>query len=340
MFADLGRTGRHPLQPGHTHHRQLRRGGARPVGREPRARARHPGRPRRVGARRRASDGRHRGAPPSPPGTARSGCARPASSTPAATPPSTWEAGLPCRVPERTVWGSQQIRLENLPRSSSPSPPSWSPGSRRRPSEYGLRPPRRPRVLLPRPEHRGDEHDPRRGAARRGPGAPRRSSKGGPRPTASWSSCAPSSPRRSARRKVRCYGFPGRRQTRWIAAVHQLSAGRGPRRRPVRGRGRPHGVADRAARPGRGIRVGDVRPRPRALRPAAQPDPAGRAQPRRRRPLRRRRRRRPVQRPGDGALRGDGRRRRARAGPRGRAAASRRSTRPSCASRVHDNVDS
>ncbi|WP_346234347.1 FAD-dependent oxidoreductase, partial [Parafrigoribacterium mesophilum] len=23
-----------------------------------------------------------------------------------------WEAGLPCQVPERTVWGSQQIRLE------------------------------------------------------------------------------------------------------------------------------------------------------------------------------------------------------------------------------------
>jgi flavin-dependent dehydrogenase len=48
----------------------------------------------------------------------------------------TWEAGMPCRVPERTIWGSQQVRLV-WTRSSSPTPPTSWPGSRRRPTSTG-----------------------------------------------------------------------------------------------------------------------------------------------------------------------------------------------------------
>src|SRR5690606_33910529 len=82
------------------------------------------------------------------------------------------------------------------------------------------------------------------------------------------------------------------------------------------GRGGPHRLADRAARPHRGLRVGGVRPRPRALRAAAQPARPGRAQHGRRRAVRGRRRRRAVERARDGPVRRDGLRRRPRPRPR------------------------
>ena len=75
--------------------------------------------------------------------------------------------------------------------------------------------------------------------------------------------------------RVRAYGYPGRRQTRWIRGRHQLTLDEVRAGNAVRRRGRPHRLADRAARPRRRLRVGDVRLRPRPLRPAAQHDPAG-----------------------------------------------------------------
>lgn len=50
----------------------------------------------------------------------------------------TWEAGLPCRIPERTVWGSQQIRLENLREEFRPDPDELVARIEEKATEYGL----------------------------------------------------------------------------------------------------------------------------------------------------------------------------------------------------------
>lgn len=49
-----------------------------------------------------------------------------------------WEAGLPCQVPDRTVWGSQQIRLEALDESGNPEPAELVARVDEKAGEYGL----------------------------------------------------------------------------------------------------------------------------------------------------------------------------------------------------------
>jgi hypothetical protein len=134
----------------------------------------------------------------------------------------TWEAGLACRIPERTIWGSQQIRLENLREEFKPEPAELAARVGAKAAKYGL-----------------VRHD---GLAFFFPG----------RNTAVMNMThveAPLSAVRAAQAqlegraqadrvveflrrefpkafgdaKVRNYGLPGRRQTRWIAAMHQLS---------------------------------------------------------------------------------------------------------------------
>ncbi len=134
----------------------------------------------------------------------------------------TWEAGMPCRVPERTIWGSQQVRLENLDEEFKPEPAE----------------------LVARIEEKADEYRlvRRDGLAFFFPG----------RGTAVMNMTHVEAPLEAVRAaqaqldgraqadrvvaflrqefpkafgdaKVRSYGFPGRRQTRWIAAEHQLT---------------------------------------------------------------------------------------------------------------------
>src|SRR5699024_8934114 len=50
----------------------------------------------------------------------------------------TWEAGLPCRVPERTVWGSQQIRLANLNEQQAPTREELVARVEEKAEQYGL----------------------------------------------------------------------------------------------------------------------------------------------------------------------------------------------------------
>ncbi len=134
----------------------------------------------------------------------------------------TWEAGLACRIPERTIWGSQQIRLENLREEFKPEPAELAARVGAKAAKYGL-----------------VRHD---GLAFFFPG----------RNTAVMNMTHVESPLAAVRSaqaqlegraqadrvveflrrefpkafgdaKVRNYGLPGRRQTRWIAAMHQLS---------------------------------------------------------------------------------------------------------------------
>ena len=113
--------------------------------------------------------------------------------------------------------------------------------------------------------------------------------------------------------RVRSYGLPGIRQTRWIAGRQQLTV------EDVRaGTKFPDAiartvVADRAARPAGRLCVGAVRRRSHALCAVRQPRAGGGRQHRRRRPLHRRRCRGAIERAGDGAVHRHGRGGRARA---------------------------
>jgi len=228
----------------------------------------------------------------------------------------TWQAGLPCWVPERPIYGSQQVIVENVDERHKPD---WG--------EID--------ALL---AARGDEH----GLLRRGglafffPGrgtavlnvthieapldpvaASQAQFDGRDQADKVIALLRSEFPKAFGEARVRAYGYPGRRQTRWIKGPSPADHRPGAARDPVRGRGGPNGLADRAPRPLRRLRVGDVRPGSRALRAAARHDPAGRAQPGGGGPVRGRRRRRTVQRAGDGPVRRHGRGRRARPGPSG-----------------------
>jgi hypothetical protein len=134
----------------------------------------------------------------------------------------TWEAGMPCRVPERTIWGSQQVRLENLDEEFKPEPAE----------------------LVARIEEKADEHGlvRRDGLAFFFPGrgtavmnmthveapleavrAAQAQLEGRAQADRVVEFLRQEFPKAFGDAKVRSYGFPGRRQTRWIAAEHQLS---------------------------------------------------------------------------------------------------------------------
>jgi hypothetical protein len=134
----------------------------------------------------------------------------------------TWEAGLACRIPERTIWGSQQIRLENLREEFKPEPAELAARVAEKAAEYGL-----------------VRHD---GLAFFFPGrntavmnmthveaplgavdAARAQLAGRAQADRVVEFLRREFPKAFGEAKVRIYGFPGRRQTRWIAAVHQLS---------------------------------------------------------------------------------------------------------------------
>ncbi|WP_199434603.1 FAD-dependent oxidoreductase [Qaidamihabitans albus] len=134
----------------------------------------------------------------------------------------TWEAGLPCRVPERTVWGSQQIRLENLREEYRPEPAELVARVDEKADEYGLVrrdglafffPGRNTAVM--NMTHVEAPLDAVRAAQAQ--------LEGRAQADRVVEFLRREFPGAFGEAKVRSYGFPGRRQTRWIAAVHQLS---------------------------------------------------------------------------------------------------------------------
>jgi hypothetical protein len=134
----------------------------------------------------------------------------------------TWQAGLPCWEPERTIYGSQQVIVENVDEAHKPDPGEID-------------------ALL---AERGDEH----GLLRRGglafffPGrgtavlnvthieapldpiaASQAQFDGRDQADRVIALLKAEFPKAFGEARVRAYGYPGRRQTRWIRGRHQLS---------------------------------------------------------------------------------------------------------------------
>jgi len=134
----------------------------------------------------------------------------------------TWEAGLACRVPERTIWGSQQIRLENLRAEFKPAPAELAERVAAKADEYGLVRrdglafffPGRNTAIMNMTHVEAPLDAVRAGRAQL---------EGRAQADRVVEFLRTEFPKAFGDAKVRSYGFPGRRQTRWIAAVHQLT---------------------------------------------------------------------------------------------------------------------
>ena len=134
----------------------------------------------------------------------------------------TWEAGLPCRVPERTIYGSQQLIVEHVDEAHRPDSGELAAHVDAKAEKYEL-----------------VRHDglafffPGRGTAVlnmthvEAPLDPVRASEaqleGKAQADRVVAFLRAEYPKAFRQARVRAYGLPGRRQTRWISAVHQLT---------------------------------------------------------------------------------------------------------------------
>ena len=134
----------------------------------------------------------------------------------------TWEAGLECRVPEREIWGSQQVRIENLYPRNAPAPDVLAAAVGEHAEDYGLIRkdglafffPGRDSAIL-NMTHVEAPLEPL--------AASRAQLKGREQADLVLQFLRDTFPETFADATVRQYGFPGRRQTRWIKAQHQLT---------------------------------------------------------------------------------------------------------------------
>jgi hypothetical protein len=133
-----------------------------------------------------------------------------------------WEAGLPCRIPEREIYGSQQLLLENLDESRKPGAEELAERVHEKAHDYGLVRrdglafffPGRDTAVL-NMTHIEAPLDPVRAAEVQLAGKAQAD--------LVVEFLRTEFPGAFAHAKVRAYGFPGRRQTRWIQAEHQLT---------------------------------------------------------------------------------------------------------------------
>ncbi|SDL95190.1 FAD dependent oxidoreductase [Nonomuraea maritima] len=134
----------------------------------------------------------------------------------------TWEAGMPCRVPERTVWGSQQIRLENLREEFQPGREELAARVHEKAEQYGLV--RRDGLAFFFPgRNTAVMNMTHVEAPLQAVRASRAQLEGRAQADRVVEFLREEFPKAFGEAKVRTYGFPGRRQTRWIAGVHQLT---------------------------------------------------------------------------------------------------------------------
>jgi ribulose 1,5-bisphosphate synthetase/thiazole synthase len=133
-----------------------------------------------------------------------------------------WEAGLPCRVPEREIYGSQQLVVEHVDEDRTPPPDELAARVNAKAGEYGLRrhdglafyfPGRGTAVL--NMTHIEAPLDPIAAA--------RAQLEGKTQADRAVAFLRAEFPEAFGRIRVRAYGFPGRRQTRWAQGVHQLT---------------------------------------------------------------------------------------------------------------------
>jgi hypothetical protein len=134
----------------------------------------------------------------------------------------TWQAGLPCWVPSRPIYGSQQVIVENLDEAHKPETGEIDAVFATRGEEFGLLrrgglafffPGRGTAVL--NVTHIDAPLDPVE--------ASRAMFEGRDQADAAISLLRAEFPKAFGEARVRAYGFPGRRQTRWIRGVHQLT---------------------------------------------------------------------------------------------------------------------
>jgi hypothetical protein len=134
----------------------------------------------------------------------------------------TWQAGLPCWVPERPVYGSQQVIVENLDESHKPDMGDIDAVFASRGEEFGLLrrgglafffPGRGTAVL--NVTHIDAPLDP--------VDASRAMFEGRDQADKAIALLRAEFPKAFGDARVRAYGFPGRRQTRWIKGTHQLT---------------------------------------------------------------------------------------------------------------------
>lgn len=134
-----------------------------------------------------------------------------------------WEAGLACRVPERPIYGSQQAVVEHVDEEHRPDPEEFADRLGAKVSEYGLIRrdglafffPGRGRVVL-NMTHIESPLDPL--------GASRVGLEGKAQVDRVVEFLRAEYPKAFGEATVRTYGLSGRRQTRWIEGVHQLTA--------------------------------------------------------------------------------------------------------------------
>jgi flavin-dependent dehydrogenase len=136
----------------------------------------------------------------------------------------TWAAGLPCWVPERPIYGSQQVIVENVDERHKPDPAEMDARIAARGGDYGLL--RRGGLAF---------YFPGRGTAVlnvthiEAPLDPVRASQaqlaGKAQADGAIALLRAEFPRAFGEARVRAYGYPGRRQTRWIKGRHQLTLG-------------------------------------------------------------------------------------------------------------------
>jgi len=134
----------------------------------------------------------------------------------------TWLAGLPCWVPERPIYGSQQVIVENLDENHKPDMGEIDAVFAARGEELGLLrrgglafffPGRGTAVL--NVTHIDAPLDP--------VDASRAMFDGRDQADRAIALLRAEFPKAFGDARVRAYGFPGRRQTRWIKGVHQLT---------------------------------------------------------------------------------------------------------------------
>jgi flavin-dependent dehydrogenase len=134
----------------------------------------------------------------------------------------TWAAGLPCWVPERPIYGSQQVIVEGVDERHKPDPAEMDARIAARGGDYGLL--RRGGLAF---------YFPGRGTAVlnvthiEAPLDPVRASQsqlaGKAQADGAIALLRAEFPRAFGQARVRAYGYPGRRQTRWIKGRHQLT---------------------------------------------------------------------------------------------------------------------
>jgi hypothetical protein len=134
----------------------------------------------------------------------------------------TWEAGLPCWVPERVIYGSQQVIVENLNEEHRPDPGAIDAAFAAKGEDRGLLrrgglafffPGRGTAVL--NVTHIDAPLDPL--------DASRAMFEGRDQADRAIALLKAEFPKAFGDARVRAYGFPGRRQTRWIQGAHQLT---------------------------------------------------------------------------------------------------------------------